>query len=120
MGAVYLANDTKLDRLVALKLPTLPADQRYLQRFYREAQSVAGLRHAGICPVFDVGDIDGIHHIAMAYIDGITLSEYRRSQRLSPEQILELVRRVGEALSVAHQLGVIHRDLKPSNIIVQP
>ncbi len=119
MGTVFLAKDTKLDRMVALKVPSLPADEHLLQRFYREAQSVSGLRHVGICPVYDVGEIDGIHHIAMAYIEGQTLSNFHQSKELTSEHVSDLICKIGEALSAAHRQGVIHRDLKPSNIMIQ-
>jgi serine/threonine protein kinase len=72
MGTVYLAHDTQLDRLVALKVPRLPADgvEEFLQRFYREGRAAAALRHPDICAVYDVGQIEGVHHIAMAYLEG--------------------------------------------------
>ena len=77
MGAVYLANDSQLDRPVALKIPkfTENGDSELIERFYREARAAATLRHANLCPVYDAGQIDGIHYLSMAFIEGQPLSE---------------------------------------------
>ena len=122
MGAVYLARDTQLDRLVALKVPFFTAtdDPHVLQRFLREARAAATLHHANVCPVFDVGQIDGIHYLTMAYIEGRTLAEVLRSDRkpATPQQAAALVRKLALALEQAHRKNVIHRDLKPGNIML--
>ncbi len=78
MGTVYLAEDTQLDRQIALKTPQFAGDDQreLLERFYREARAAATLRHPRICPVYDVGDIDGKHYITMAYIEGRPLSDF--------------------------------------------
>jgi formylglycine-generating enzyme required for sulfatase activity len=121
MGAVYRAHDTKLDRPVALKVPhLLPGKGReVLQRFLREARLAAKLRHPNICPIHDVGQIDGIDYLAMAFIPGKTLAELISPQRpMAPAQVAALVRTLALALHEAHAAGVIHRDLKPGNIMI--
>ena len=122
MGAVYLARDTQLDRLVALKVPFFTATDgpRVLERFLREARAAATLHHANVCPVFDVGQIDGIHYLTMAYIEGRTLAEMLRGNKKasSPRQAAALVRKLALALEQAHRKNVIHRDLKPGNIML--
>ncbi len=124
MGVVYLAEDTELHRLVALKIPTLADDDpersaERLSRFFREARAAATLRHAHICPVFDVGQIDGRHYISMAYIEGSTLQQIIKKQGPQPERAAaSLVRKLAIGLAEAHAAGVVHRDLKPSNVMV--
>ncbi len=122
MGAVYLARDTQLDRSVALKVPFFTAEDgpHVLERFFREARAAATLHHANICPIFDVGEINGIHFLTMAYIDGRSLAEVlrRSKQPISPRQAVTLVRRVALALAEAHRRQIVHRDLKPGNIML--
>lgn len=124
MGAVYLARDTQLDRDVALKIPKFGDgngvdDQELLERFYREARASATLRSPNICPVYDVGDIDGQHYITMAYIEGRPLKDYTKSKKKhSEKQIITTIRKLAVGLEQAHKIGVIHRDLKPANIMV--
>jgi class 3 adenylate cyclase/tetratricopeptide (TPR) repeat protein/predicted Ser/Thr protein kinase len=121
MGTVYLAHDTQLDRLVALKVPRLDgADGPVLrERFHREARAAATLHHPNICPVYDVGTFAGIPYLTMAYIEGRPLYEWSAATPPpSVTQIVTLVRTLAEALHEAHVRGVIHRDLKPSNVIV--
>lgn len=122
MGAVFKAHDTQLDRVVALKVPFLNNnDSDTLQRFYREARSAATLQHANICPVFDVGEFQGIPYLTMAFIEGQTLDRaLEAGQILSPMQVGMLVRKVALAMQEAHSRGVIHRDLKPSNVLLRP
>jgi serine/threonine protein kinase len=121
MGTVYLAEDSQLRRQVALKTPHFEHDPtgEQLERFYREAQAAATLRHANICPVHDVGQIDGKHFISMSYIKGRPLSAFTRSTESQPErQILLVVCKLAQALQEAHDHGIVHRDLKPANIMV--
>ncbi len=121
MGAVYLAKDPNLDRSVAVKVPFFDeADQQsVLDRFQREAKSAAAIQHPNICPIHDVGIIDGMPFIAMAYIEGKPLSELIQPDKPLPiRPVLMLVRRLALALEEAHSKGVIHRDLKPANIMV--
>ena len=121
MGMVYLAEDTQLQRQVALKTPHFEQEPtpELLERFYREARAAATLRHPNICPVYDVGQIEGTHYISMAFIDGHPLSAFIRSAKPQPErQILIVVRKLAQALQEAHDHGIVHRDLKPANIMV--
>ena len=121
MGTVYLAEDTQLQRQVALKTPHFDQEPtaELLERFYREARAAATLRHPNICPVYDVGQIEGTHYISMAYIEGHPLSAFIRSGKPQPErQILIVVRKLAQALEEAHEHGIVHRDLKPANIMV--
>ncbi len=126
MGTVYLVRDTQLRRQVALKVPHVrpgeadgTPDRRVLDRFYREAHAAAILRHPNLCPVYDVGQIDGIPYLTMAYIRGRPLSRYiDRNPPLSHRWVAVLVRKLALALQAAHDKGVIHRDLKPSNVMI--
>ena len=120
MGAVYKAHDTQLDRTVGIKIPKFDAtDTDLLERFYREARSAATLSHAGICPVHDVGEIDGTHYISMGYIEGRELSAYINPEKpISAKKTATIVRRMAIALDEAHQNGVVHRDLKPDNVMI--
>ena len=120
MGAVYLAHDTQLDRQVALKVPhftpTEGADA--IERFYREARAAATLDHPNLCPVYDVGQIDGTHYLTMPYIEGKPLSEAIDPARPTPmRQAAAVVRKLALALHEAHSRGIVHRDLKPANIM---
>jgi len=121
MGNVFLAHDTQLQRKVALKVPRFRDSecQETIQRFYREARSAATLRNANICPIYDVGEIEGIHYISMAYIEGRQLSDQIDSgTRLPQQQVGVLVCKLARAVQDAHEHGVVHRDLKPSNIMI--
>ncbi len=121
MGTVYLAEDTQIERQVALKTPHFTEDPtgEQMERFYREARAAGNLRHPNICPIYDFGQIDGKHFISMAYIEGRPLSAFIQPDNQQPErQILLLVRKLASALQEAHDHGVVHRDLKPANIMV--
>lgn len=121
MGTVFLAYDTALDREVALKMPHLDGgeDSQMLERFYREAKAAAHLNHVNLCPVYDVGEIDGQHFLTMPLVKGKPLTAYiSGKKRLPIKQIILLVRKLALAMQVAHEHGVIHRDLKPANILI--
>src|SRR5262245_39097211 len=120
MGAVYLAHDSQLDRQVALKVPRFTAgDGESIERFKREARTAATLQHANLCPIYDVGDIDGRHYLTMAFVEGRSLAELIRGGQPLPEKpVADLVRKLALALEEAHRKGVIHRDLKPANIMI--
>jgi serine/threonine-protein kinase len=121
MGEVYLAHDTQIDRRVALKLPRLGDDPERLARFYREARIAGGFTHPGLCPVYDVGELEGIHYFTMPFLEGETLAERLRGHE--PLPVVEAVRlaaRIARALEAAHAAGVVHRDLKPSNVMLAP
>ena len=122
MGDVYKAHDTQLDRLVALKIPRLSDGAKGVkdatQRFLREARSAASLRNTNICPVFDVGEIDGRAYLTMAFIDGVPLSKWFRETDRTTDEIVEVVAKLGHALQEAHDQGIVHRDLKPENVMM--
>ncbi|HEV7999606.1 MAG TPA: protein kinase [Planctomycetaceae bacterium] len=121
MGTVYLAEDTQIERQVALKTPHFTEDPtgEQKERFFREARAAGNLRHPNICPIYDFGEIDGKHFITMAYIEGHLLSALIRPEPpRSERQILIAIRKLALALQEAHDHGIVHRDLKPSNIMV--
>jgi serine/threonine protein kinase len=118
MGAVYLAQDLRLSRQVALKiLPEYLVAGDGLRRFQREARAISSLNHPNILTIHEVGEADGLYFIATEYIEGKTLRELISSGELSIREILEICLQVGAGLSAAHEAGVIHRDIKPENIM---
>jgi formylglycine-generating enzyme required for sulfatase activity len=123
MGTVYLAEDTKLDRRVALKVPHFAGGSgtETLERLAREARIAAAVDHPNLCPVYEAGRIDGIDFLTMAFIPGKSLSEFIAPGRPLPQKpVAALVRKLAEALQAAHTRGVIHRDLKPANVMITP
>ncbi len=120
MGSVYLARDTQLERQVAIKVPKLDdGDRADLHRFYREARTMATLRHPHLCPVYDVGEQGGVHFFTMAYIEGGTLVDYLvEDVGLPDRQVARLIAKTASALDAAHKAGIVHRDLKPANIMI--
>jgi serine/threonine protein kinase len=120
MAAVYLVQDPRLDRQVALKLmdPQLSADPTFAARFEREAKTVASLEHSAIVPLHDFGEADGWLYLVMRYMEGGALKESIARGSLTTRQAYNVVRRIGSALDKAHGRGIIHRDLKPANILL--
>ena len=120
MGEVYLAQDTKLDRKVAIKLlpESLLADERARKRLVREAQAAAKLDHPNICPVYEVGEEDGRSFIVMQYVEGETLDIRLKRGPFNASESIALAAEVADALAEAHAHAIIHRDIKPSNIII--
>ena len=120
MGEVYLAQDTKLDRKVALKiLPTeLAANDDRMRRFVQEAKSAAALNHPNIATIHDIGESDGSNFIAMEFIDGHTLREEIYQERASLQKLLNYLQQVATGLAKAHAAGIVHRDLKPDNVMI--
>jgi serine/threonine-protein kinase len=120
MGEVYLAQDTKLDRKVALKI--LPADlaanQDRMRRFVQEAKAAAALNHPNIATIHEIGESDGVNFIAMEFIDGVTLREKIHQERTELRKLLRYLQHAAEGLAKAHAAGIVHRDLKPDNIMV--
>ena len=122
MGEVYLAEDTRLERRVALKfLPAhLTEDERYLRRFEQEARAVAALSHPNVCMIHEVIETgDGRHCIVMEYVDGMTLSDSLKEKPLTVREALDIAIQVSSALSAAHLAGIVHRDIKLENIMLR-
>ncbi|MDQ3749889.1 MAG: protein kinase [Acidobacteriota bacterium] len=122
MGDVYLAEDLRLNRAVALKFisSSLPDDNWAKKQLVREAQAVAMLEHPNICAVHGIEEIGEHRFIVMQYVQGETLSHLIRTNSIKPEQILPIARQIVEALASAHAHGILHRDIKPGNIVMTP
>ena len=122
MGEVYLAQDTKLDRTVAIKV--LPADlahdQSRMRRFVQEARTASALSHPNVAHIYEIEDIDGVHFIAMEFIDGETLRHRISHTELPLHDVLEIAMQMAAALSAAHTAGITHRDIKPDNVMLRP
>ena len=121
MADVFLARDLLLDRQVALKVlfPEHAIDPNFVERFRREAQSVAGLNHPNIVAVYDWGQYSNTYFMAMEYVKGRTLAEHlRREQQLTPRGAANIVAKIANALAYAHRNNVVHRDIKPANILI--
>ncbi|PDW03169.1 protein kinase domain-containing protein [Candidatus Viridilinea mediisalina] len=121
MAVVYEARQTDLDRTVALKVlsPALTHDASYVARFQQEARSVAKLEHPHIMPIYEIGEAEGVHYIAMKYIAGRTVKELIQSRGvLTLPHAARILIQVAAALDHAHRQGVIHRDIKPSNMMI--
>ncbi|HSE38884.1 MAG TPA: protein kinase, partial [Blastocatellia bacterium] len=120
MGEVYLAEDTRLHRKVALK--TLPAEltqnEDRLRRFEQEAQAAAALNHPNIAHIYEIGEADGLHFIAMEYVEGATLREKIHREKTELRKLLRYLQQVAEGLAKAHAAGIVHRDLKPDNVMI--
>ncbi len=122
MGVVYKAEDTTLERTVALKFLAqhLLDDEEAKERFLREAKAAAALDHPNICTVYEIAEVDGKTFIAIAYLEGESLEEHITKGPLSLKDALDFARQTADGLQAAHNKGVFHRDIKPANIIVSP
>jgi serine/threonine-protein kinase len=120
MGEVYLAEDTRLHRKVALKI--LPADlatnKDRMRRFVQEAKAAAALNHPNIATIYEIGESDGVNFIAMEFVDGVTLREKIHQERTELRKLLRFLQHAAEGLAKAHAAGIVHRDLKPDNIMI--
>src|SRR5205823_3703000 len=116
MGEVYLAQDTKLDRKVALKIlpPEFCQDSERVARFLREAQAASALNHPNICTIHEINDDNDLPFIAMEYVEGEMLAEKIKDDRFDLAQTLDIALQIADALAEAHERGIVHRDIKPS------
>ena len=120
MGVVYKARQRQLDRIVALKIlpPSDAMSPDFIERFRREARSLAKLSHPNIVAIHDFGEDGGLYYFAMEFVDGVNLREMLRSKKMTAEEALAVVPKICDALQYAHEEGVVHRDIKPENILV--
>ncbi|HEY4492740.1 MAG TPA: serine/threonine-protein kinase, partial [Acidobacteriota bacterium] len=120
MGEVYLAQDTLLDRKVAIKI--LPADvagdQQRLHRFVQEAKAASALNHPNVAGIYELGEAEGVHFIVMEHVEGETLDSRIKGNPMTAEEITEMAMQIADALDEAHSRHIIHRDIKPSNIMI--
>jgi len=121
MGEVYLAEDKRLRRKVALKMlaPELTRDERGLRRFEHEAHAASALNHPNILTIHEFGQADGLHFIASEFIEGVTLRQRLVNGRLELNTAVEIAIQIASALAAAHASGIVHRDIKPENVIVR-
>jgi len=119
-GAVYKATDTKLGRPVVIKVipPELSAKQANLKRFEREARLASSLDHPNICTIFDLDEVDGVHFIAMQFVEGKNVRQLVAGRPLELKTALLIGLQVADALAAAHSRGIIHRDIKSGNVMV--
>src|SRR6476660_9561460 len=121
-GAVYKATDIKLGRTVVIKVlpPELTVIESNLKRFEREARLASSLDHPNICTIFDLNDIEGVHFIAMQYVEGKNVRELVNGRPLDLRSALTITIQVADALAAAHERGIVHRDVKAGNVMVTP
>src|SRR5258708_6729756 len=120
MGEVYLGEDSRLHRKVALKiLPVeMAANHDRMRRFKQEATAAAALNHPNIAHMYEIGESAGTHFIAMEFVDGQTLREKIHQERTDLKKLLRYLQHTAEGLAKAHAAGIVHRDLKPDNIMI--
>ena len=119
MGEVYRARDTRIDRIVAIKVLPAPvaADPVALERFNREARAISQLDHPHICALHDLGTHEGTNFLVMQYVEGETLAARIERGRLPQDEALTIARQIADALQAAHERAIVHRDLKPANVM---
>jgi serine/threonine-protein kinase len=120
MGVVYKAEDIALNRSVAIKVlpPELLTEPSRKERFIQEAQAASAINHPNIAQVYELGEHEGIHFIAMEYVEGKTMRQLARDKKLKLEKLVEIMIQATDALTKAHKKGIVHRDLKPENIMI--
>jgi serine/threonine protein kinase len=121
MGEIFLAEDTRLNRQVVLKLlpQEFTQDPERVRRFKQEARAASALNHPNILTIYEIGEHENIHFIATEFIDGLTLRQRLRVGTMKLSEVLDVMIQVASALAAAHQAGIIHRDLKPENIMLR-
>ena len=121
MGQVYRAQDSRLDRTVALKIltPNVAADKRRMQRFRQEARVASSLNHPNIVTIFEFGEVDNLTYLSTEFVDGETLRDFLRGKRLKLGEIIDIALQMLAALDAAHEAKIIHRDMKPENVMVR-
>ena len=119
MGEVYLAEDSRLSRKVALKILPADFDAEKLRRFEQEACAASALNHPNILTVYEINQEDSTHYIATEFIDGVTLRERMRSSPMSLSEALDVAAQIASALAAAHEAGIVHRDIKPENVMLR-
>ena len=121
MGEVYLAEDTKLDRSVAIKALNKKYERNTdnIRRFVKEAKAASALNHPNILTIFEIGEIEGSHYIVSEYIEGRTLRDLMNTEKIELRKIVDIVSQIAGALAAAHKARIVHRDIKPENIIVR-
>src|SRR5882757_3536588 len=120
MGEVYLAEDTELNRKVAIKIlpPEVVSDKDRMRRFVQEAKAAAALNHPNIAHIYEIGESAAVRFIAMEFIDGQTLRQLIHGGQTDLAKLLRYLQHAAEGLSKAHAVGIVHRDLKPDNVMV--
>ncbi len=121
MGEVYLAEDTRLGRQVAVKflLPEVANDEDRLQRFILEAKAASSLNHPNILTIYEIGEFEGAHYISAEYVKGETLRQRTKRGEMSLDDALGIAQQIANALSAAHGAGIVHRDIKPENLMIR-
>src|SRR5687767_7417560 len=122
MGQVYLAEDVRLGRKLAVKVlsPRLVTDQERVRRFGQEARAASALNHPNILTIHDIGQAGDVHFIATEFVDGETLRARLERGRLTLREVLEVATQTSSALAAAHEAGIVHRDVKPENVMLRP
>src|SRR5262245_3605782 len=120
MGVVYKAQDTKLPRLVSIKMlsPEYASDELRRKRLLKEAQAASSLNHPNICTIYEIDEVDGLLFVVMEFIDGNTLTEVLAQGSMKLDSILDFAIQIAQALEKAHTQNIVHRDIKPSNIMI--
>jgi eukaryotic-like serine/threonine-protein kinase len=120
MGEVYKAKDTRLDRIVAVKIlpASLANNEDFKERFEREAKAISSLNHPRICTLFDIGQEDGVDYLVMEFLEGETLSEKLKGGPIPYDEMLQIANDIASGLDAAHQQRLVHRDLKPGNVML--
>src|SRR5258706_3761479 len=120
MGEVYLARDTQLERDIALKTltPEVARDQQRLHRFLQEARAASALSHPNVAHIYEIGEVDGAHFIAMEFVEGESLDRKIGGRPIAMSELFEIAIQIADALDEAHAKGITHRDIKSANVMI--